>query len=150
MSTLSASEPARVESLGALMDNWVALLGHVHQDLRVYRWRPRVPDDPCIWNWLTDGPLRQIDTARQRDSFAVSCWIVVKYTDVDDEMVKLETYVDAFRDVVDRALYSKLPLGAKWAMRQTLRFRSVNFNQTAYLAAESPMVFQIDRITPSQ
>ena len=150
MSTLSASEAARVESLSSLMNNWVELLGHVHPDLRVYRWRPRVPDTPCIWNWLTDGPLRQVDTARQRDAFAITTSIVVQHTDADDEMIKLEEYVDAFRDVVDRALYAKLPLGAKWAMRQTLRFRAVNFNTVAYLAAESPMVFQIDRITPSQ
>ena len=147
--TISASESVRVETLRGLMDNWVALLGNVHHDLRVYRWRPRNPDVPCIWNWLVDGPLQQIDTTRQRDSFAISSFVVVRHTDAEDEMEKLETYTDAFREVVDTALYSKLPLGAKWAMRQTTRFRAQRFNQVDYLSAEFPMVFQVDRHIPS-
>ena len=147
--TISASESVRVGTLKDLMDNWCELLENVHPDLRVYRWRPRVPDDPCIWNWLNDGRLTQVDTTRQRDSFAISTMVVIKHTDAEDEMIKLEEYVDAFRDVVDSALYSKLPLGAKWAMRETTRFRAVTFNQVSYLAAEFPMVFQVDRHIPS-
>jgi hypothetical protein len=128
------------------MDNYVELLGTVHSDLRVYRWRPRVPDDPCIWNWLSEGVVQQMDTGRIRDSLAITTYVVVKHTDADDEMIKLEEYVDAFRNTIDQELYAKAPLGAKWAQRQTMRFRAQTFNNVAYLSAEFPMVFQIDRM----
>lgn len=90
--------------------------------------------------------MTQMDTGRQRDSLAISTFIVIEHTDAEDEMIRLEEYVDAFRDVVDRELYAKAPCGAKWAQRQTLRFRALPFGSVSYLAAEFPMVFQIDRM----
>lgn len=143
---MTASATALVGTLRELMDNWTNLLMTVHDDLRVYRWRPRVPETPCIYNWLNDGPLIQMDTGRQRDSFAISTFILIAHTDDEDEMWKIEDYVDAFRDVVDRELYARAPCGAKWAQRQTTRFRAVPFGQVPYLGAEFPMVFQLDRM----
>lgn len=132
-------------SLAVLMTNLVALEEHVNDGVRVFKWRPRVPDPPCIWNWLDMSPWEQRDTGRQRDTFRVIAVLAIRHTDSQIEMDQLTGYIDDFRDVVDRALYTHAPLGAKFGRRLGVRMAVQQFGENQYLSAEFPMEFQLDR-----
>ena len=149
-----ASTPTLVGSLRAMMDNLVELERHVHPDLRPYRWRPRLPDLPCLWNWIPDAPFEQRDLGRVRDNVTVVPTIGVRHTDVDHEMALVEEYADAFRALIDPALNTKHPLGAQWAKRQTMRMAGVTIGAgdgaIPVLVVEFPILVQLDRmIDPS-
>jgi len=149
-----ASTPVLEASLGTVMTHLIALEEKVHDDLHVYRWRPRVPDLPCLWNWIPDAPFEQRDTGRFRDNVTITAQIGIRHSDVDEEMAALEEYADAFRFLIDPALHTIHPLGAKWAKRQTMRLLGVTFGEgegaIPVLVIEFPILVQLDRmISPS-
>jgi hypothetical protein len=148
-----ASAPELTGSLTTVMTNLVATEQAVHPDLRVYRWRPRVPDLPCMWNWIPTAPFEQRDTARWRDNVTIQVQIGIRHTDVDDEMAKLEEYADAFREVMDAALHTMHPLGAVWAKREGMRLLGVEFgsgeNAIPVLVVEFPILVRLDRMIPA-
>lgn len=140
-----ASTAALTGSLAFMMDKLVELEQDVHSDLRVYRYRPRTPDLPCLWNWIQSAPFELMDQQRFRDNITVLTQIGIAHTDVDEEMAKLEEYADAFRTVIDPALHTIRPLGAKWAKRDDMRMVSVDFGELGVLAVEFPILIQLDR-----
>jgi hypothetical protein len=140
-------------SLATVMSRLVELEKQVHDELRVYRWPPRVPDLPCIWNTMPSAPFEQRDTGRFRDNLNISVRVGIRHTDVDEQMAKLEEYADAFRFVIDPALWTHNPLGAKWAIRQDMRIIPVTFGADPevlhVIALEFPIQVQLDRMIPA-
>lgn len=149
-----ATAPNLTGSLAITMTNLFELEQNVHTDLRVYRWRPRVPDLPCLWNWIPDAPFEQRDTGRFRDNVTILAQIGIRHTDIDEEMAALEEYADAFRYLVDPALNSHRPLGGQRAWRMNMRLLGMDFGAgegaIPVLVVEFPIQVQLDRmINPS-
>jgi hypothetical protein len=139
-------------SLTKLMDEVVALEENVHDDLRVYRWRPYTADAPCIWNWLTGSPFTVKTNITWRDDVNLVAVIALNHVEVEQDMSLVEEYVDAFRDVVDDALWQNQPLNntAKRAQRTSMNMAAVELNGIPLLCVELPLTFQLDRlIVPS-
>lgn len=142
----TASAPVLTGSLQVVMNNLVELEKQVHEDLRVYMWRPRQPDLPCIWNWLPNASLEQRDLGRHRDNLTIWAYVSTRHTDVELEMDRLMEYVDAFRDVIDRALFTPRPLGGQRAMRSGLSMTQETFNDVPTLSVQLPIAVQVDRM----
>lgn len=136
-------------SLTLLMDELVGLEETVHEDLAVYRWRPRSPDleGGMIWNDLGQSPFNVMDVRRWRDTINLIVSVGIRHTDVDEEMNRLEVYADAFRDVVDDALWNSQPLNntTKRAHRTGMRMKQEQFNNIPVLALEFQFEMWLDR-----
>jgi hypothetical protein len=134
------------------MDELIRLEETVHEDLRIYRWQPPdLVDPPALFNWMGESPFEIRDQARWRDNISIMARIAVRHGEQD--MEDLETFSDAFRDVMDDALYNWTPLGARatWAERSSMRMISIEFNGIPFLAVEFPLSFRLDRrIEPNQ
>lgn len=137
--------------LAPVMDALVAVENTVHADLRVYRWRPLQVELPALFNLLGESPAAIRDQVTHRETVHVIARIAIRPTDADEEMARLETYIDAFRSVVDRALYRQDPLAGtlRMAKRTGLNGTVDQFGQAPVLCADFPLEFQLDRrITP--
>lgn len=145
-----ASASALTGSLQVIMNNLVDLERRVSEsvndELRVYMWRPRQPDLPCVWNWIAGAPFEQRDLGRHRDNLLINSYISIRHTDEQQEMDTLMRYVDAFRDVVDRELFAQRPLGGQRAMRSGLSMMEERFNDVPTLSVQLPIVVQVDRM----
>jgi hypothetical protein len=141
-----ATAPALTGSFKVIMTNLWEMEKRVHEDLRVFMWRPPLPDAPCIWNWMPNAPLSIVDQAKWRDTITVVATVAIAHTDVEVEMDRLMTYVDAFRDVVDKELYAKRPLAAHRAKRAGMNMSNPTFGGVAYLGVEFPLVIEVDRM----
>lgn len=128
------------------MNNLVDLEKEVHDDLRVYMWRPRQPDLPCIWNWLPNSTFEQRDLGRHRDNLSIHAYISIRHSDEQEEMDRLMLYTDAFRDTVDPALFAQRPLGGQRAMRSGLALMEERFNDVPTLTVQLPIAVQVDRM----
>lgn len=139
-------------SLRLFMDALVAVEETVHPDLRVYRWRPRTIELPAIYNWVPDAPFEQRDLTRFRDTLTVLSRVAVRHSDVDDEMVKVEEYADAFRERLDAEFHQNQPLegAATRVIRTGMGTVLDTFNEIDVLCVEFRSQAQLDRlITPS-
>jgi hypothetical protein len=144
-----ATTNALTGSLATLMDNLVELEKEIDPRLAVTKWRPRKPSSPFnLWNWMDLSPWQQMDTARQRDTIRLVAVIALPHTDAQNEMDDICEFIDLFRDVIDRALYTGAPLGAKEAHRVGMRLSEQTFGTNTYLSAEFPMEFKLDREIP--
>jgi hypothetical protein len=143
--------------LVSLMSGYLSLLGTVNDSLpedytplSIYRWRPRNPDWPGIYNWIfTPGTFQQTDLARWVDFLDVATRIMVYPTDEYEESDALEVYADAFRNVVDFGFRSNngMPLGgvATEAHRTGMRIITDTWDRE-YLGIEFPIRFKLARI----
>ena len=138
------------------MDKLIALEKTVSDDLRVYRYQPaELPDLPAIWNWVGGGTFSIVDQMRWRDQVEILVRLGLQHTDVDQDMEKIETYTDDFREVIDDALYNikvgPLQGAAVRGSRTAFRNIGIAFNDIPVLCMEFPITFDIDRrIVPNQ
>lgn len=151
-------------SLIPLVDELVALAHALNdtealsdaEELSIFRWKPPRPPTrfPALWHWLTPDapPPEQMDTNRLRDHISISAYIGMPHGDQDSDMAQLERYADAYRNLVDPALWKPEPRGvgplngtAKWAKRLSMRLVAVQFNAIECIAFEFPLEFDLDR-----
>ena len=143
-------------SLVPLMDNLVALEETVHPDLIVYRWRPRefpqLDSGGAIYNWIGADTFQVFDVAHWKDIVQIVVRAGIRHTDVNDEMAQIEVYADAFRDVIDGALWRNQPLGgaAKKGARTGMRLTEDTFNTIPVLAIEFTLEFELLRTIPAR
>ena len=132
-------------SLAALVKELADLERTVHPDLRVYEWRPIDPDLPAIFNWLAPSTFEIRDQMRWRDGVVIIASIAVNHSEQD--MEELVDYADAFRDVIDDALYNFHPTGGKsiWAERTGMNMAQFEFNAVTAIGIEFPLLFRLDR-----
>lgn len=132
------------------MGAWGRVLEAVHDDLRYYPWQPWGQLQlPAIWNWLLPSTWEVMDTARGRDSIVLITRVGVRHTTSTDEMDKLTTYADAFRDKVDPLLWAarRQPLeGTVFkAKRNTMQMESLEIGGLQVLVVSFNMQFDVDR-----
>ncbi len=133
-----------------LMTKLTALERNVHERLRVYRWQPvNVPDLPAIWNWMGESPFSQKDQMKWEDAIQIFVRIGIPHTEIDQDMERIETYTDAFREVVDDALYNlrvgPLEGAALRAERTSMRNVGIEFNGVPVFCVEFPITFHVER-----
>lgn len=142
----------QTDTLKGVMDALFALEQTVHDDLKVYRWRPRAkPELPALWNWAPQtADFEQRDQAQHRDVFRISAYIGIHHSDSDEEMAALETYGDAFRAVVDPDFNRNEPLDGAvvWAKRSGQVPVLDEFPNQSVLCLELPMEFWVHRMLP--
>lgn len=141
-----ATEAALTGSFQVVMNNLVKLEELLDDSLRVYMWRPRQPDLPCIWNWLPSATFEQKDLGRHRDILALHTYISIRHSDAQEEMDKLMGYVDSFRELIDQELFGPRPLGGQRAMRTGFGLEEFRFNDVPTLSARFQIQIQIDRM----
>lgn len=145
-----ASRTTLTGSLHELMNGILEIEGQVDDALTLYRWRPRTPQLPAIWHWIQPSRLTQEDTARFRDNLLITTTIGIPHGDENEVMADLERYSDEYRDVIDKALHTKAPLGAKWAKRQSMNTSITTFgDQMQVFGIDFPIEYQLDRFIPS-
>lgn len=134
-------------SLAELIKELVLLEKTVHPDLRVYDWQPVDPELPAIFNWLAPSTFEIRDQMRWRDSVVIIARLAVDHSDEGEDMRSLVEYADAFRDVIDDALYNFHPVGGKaiWADRTGMNMAQFEFNAVTALGIEFPLQFRLDR-----
>jgi hypothetical protein len=132
-------------SLAALIQELVEIEKTVDPRLRVYDWQPIEPDLPAIFNWLAPSTFEIRDQMRWRDNVSIIVRIGVWHS--DDDMYQLVEFADAFRDVMDDAVYNFRPVGSKaiWAERNGMNMAQLEFNGAPALGIEFPMTFRLDR-----
>lgn len=132
-------------SLAQLIKELVEIEKTVHDDLRVYDWQPIEPELPAIFNWLAPSTFEIRDQMRWRDGVVIIARVAVDHN--DDDMHRLVDYADAFRDVIDDALYNFHPVGGKaiWAERTGMNMAQFEFNAVTALGIEFPLLFRLDR-----
>jgi hypothetical protein len=134
-------------SLGYLIDRLLEIERRVHPDLSVFRWQTPAPPLPCITNWLGESPFDYRDQMRARDSVVVNARILVSAS--DDRIDRLTDYADAFRALIDEALYVALPLegACRRAQRSSMRqFLPQLAEGIVAVGFEFPLLFEVDRI----
>lgn len=138
----------KTDSIYEVLAHLVALENKIDPEIRVYMFRPDVPNVPCIWNELQSSSFEIIDQSRWRDTLSVVVTLVVQHSDVNIEQMKLLKYVDNFRRVVDLGLYGKLPLGATRAKRLGMQNSYPSFSGVSYLGMEFALQIEVDRFVP--
>jgi hypothetical protein len=140
-----------------MMNGYMTLLNSVNDSLPedytplgVYRWRPRNPEPPFIYNWqYVPGTFVQTDLARWVDWIELGTRIMVYPTDEYEESDSLENYADAFRNVIDFGFRSNngMPLGgmATEAHRTGMRIVTDTWEREL-LGIEFPVRFKLARI----
>lgn len=144
-----ATMPRTRGSLRWIMDEVVEMERAVHPDLTVFRWQPRRPQLPGIWNWINNAPFEQRDLARWRDNIELLVRVGIQHNDVDEEMAQLEEYADALRETIDRYLAQDGdPFnGAVYkAQRTGMRTVGLDTGDVLVLAVEFPILLWVDRI----
>jgi hypothetical protein len=76
--------------------------------MRVYPWRPPgTPELPLIMNWIDDGSVEIMDTARTDDAIFITVSIGVNAAHVNNNLDRLLVLADTFRSVVDPVLHHR-------------------------------------------
>lgn len=123
-------------------------------EVTVYRWRPTLaPKLPAIYPWVADSPyVVQATGGLVQDTVNVSCRVAGRPAGgdgtVDGQL--LELLIDAYRDVIDTALYDpqRSPFAgvAKVVDRQSMRNVIDRFGDVNVLCMEFPLQAQLSRI----
>jgi len=135
-------------SLKSFMSELVALERTVHDDLRVYRWRPiGVPELPALYNWMPTSTFVQKDLARWADNPRVLVRIAIAHSEIDEDMASLEDYADHFRAVTDAEFQHGNPLNGTCRRAERVGMNTVldRFNDIDLLCIEFPIQAEIHR-----
>lgn len=152
MSAITIGQPQMTESLELIMERLVDLEREIDPRVNVSEWRPRQPDFPALWNWLSDAPIGMTSNVNFRETFTILVQFAVRPTDSREEHRILSEIAENLRQVVDPALHTIHPLGAKRAIRRNLRTAYYRFGsgeqQVTVLGMEAPIEIEIDRLLP--
>ena len=136
----------RGASLTELMKELVTLEETVHEDLRVYEWRPGQIETPALYNVITDGNTEVISTRPLiRDGVTIGPRVVVRAN--EERWERLAEYADAFREIMDVPLMDRPPLNGAAYRAERLGLRNIvdEWDDIPYLGIEFPILFQLDR-----
>ena len=151
--TLLVGEPQMTDSFSLVLERLVDLEREIDDRLNVYEWRPRQPDFPALWNFLNDAPLGMTSNVNFRETFTFLVQFAVRPTDGREEHRVLSEIAENLRQVVDPALHTIHPLGAKRAIRRNMRTAFYRFGsgeqQFTVLGMEAPIEIEIDRLLPA-
>ncbi len=127
-----------------------ALVGQL--PLRVYRWRPvMIPELPAIYPWISQSPFEvKATSGLVEDTVNVRARVAAAHVDGVQDGATLELIIDAYRLVVDTALYlpTRSPFAgvAKVVDRTGMQNVVDRFNDIPVLCMEFPLQAQLSRI----
>lgn len=121
-------------------------------EVRVYRWRPVTPPKlPAIYPWIADSPYRIVATSGLvEDTVNLRARVATRHVNGVQDGAMLERIIDAYRSVVDTALYDPVasPFNgiAKTVDRGGMRNVIDSFNDVPVLCMEFSLTVALPRV----
>lgn len=141
---------------GGVLDSPILAERNLHDDLNLFRWRsPAVgASTPALYNQMSPEASGQADTARRTDSFTIETRIGLAVgQDEDERLEDIETYFDAYRDVMDPIFRREVQgtaqlLGgaARWAERLSAAWFADDFGGTEVVGLAVVQRFDVPRL----
>lgn len=134
--------------MDALVEAEAAAVGAEGADpiLNVKRWWEPQHPLPVLCHWMSPGETNRPDLCTVEDLIRIDVMVAVDpRANAGRDMVELESAAVKVRDILDRELYSRVPLDGtvEWARRLGMRTQIQEFGQLGVLCMVFPVELRV-------